>query len=670
MKNPSPAKTPGRTSTSKWRHLAGRISYGRLLPVIVLLVLVLLLTTILFNNLLATRISREYGEIATSLHKVSILYGKMDLSTRVFTNIQGQISADAALSEDKLHTLRTAYATHHFQYFDHLAQMQTRLERIHVIAHEWMQHPLIRRLAVDPTFDTRVEALLEIVQELSRDASTALPPADSFDMLSTEILGPTQERLPDLVESLHNSNADNTFESADRTLFQVNMVMTTLFLVVLVLAMLLYRLLHHGILYVEKGLNLMNSHRYDPNLLPDIRPVFREEWRISKHLNDVLREQRLLEDVKREASRGYVLQDVLETLFAEIHPILSADRIGVAFIDQEHGKIIAEHGILHEGTIRLGPGFDTDIQDSSLRDIIALGEPVITEDLREQLAKKPHSQSLQLLVEEGICSNMILPLKIGGAVYAFLFISSRTPNRYTAADLQMGKMIAEELSPLLDKTFLTQTIFSRITNSFADLVDRKDNETGDHIQRMVRYSVLIAEALLEHENPAYRTTARFVRDIANNAASHDIGKVAIPDNILKKPGKLTQEEWIIMKTHATVGGDIFSSLRNSLRIFQQQFYVIAENIARYHHERWDGGGYPDGLSGQDIPLEARITAVADVFDALTSKRVYKQAWSLEASYAELERSAGSHLDPTLVSVFLSCRKEIEQIRQMTATPSP
>jgi len=204
-------------------------------------------------------------------------------------------------------------------------------------------------------------------------------------------------------------------------------------------------------------------------------------------------------------------------------------------------------------------------------------------------------------------------------------------------------------------------MFSKLATSFAELVDRKDIETGFHIQRMVAYATLIAQELIAHADPEYRLNPQVVRDIENNAAIHDIGKVAIPDSILKKPGKLDEAEWAIMKTHSAVGADILHEIRDELEIFRQNFYEVAENIARYHHERWDGKGYPEGLGGCDIPLEARIVAVADVFDAVSSKRAYKEPWPIEDTFSELANISGTHLDPVLVTLFLSKETEIREI---------
>jgi HD-GYP domain-containing protein (c-di-GMP phosphodiesterase class II) len=168
---------------------------------------------------------------------------------------------------------------------------------------------------------------------------------------------------------------------------------------------------------------------------------------------------------------------------------------------------------------------------------------------------------------------------------------------------------------------------------------------------MVKYSVAIARGLRLKKLPGYEIDRKFILEIERNASSHDIGKVGIPDSVLKKPGKLNPDEWVTMKTHAAIGADIFRDLRMGLTAFDPEFYKMAEEIARHHHEKWDGTGYPDGLKGTEIPLSARIVAIADVFDALTSKRVYKEAFSLDDSLDIIRNSRGNHLDPVIVDVF-------------------
>jgi putative two-component system response regulator len=164
----------------------------------------------------------------------------------------------------------------------------------------------------------------------------------------------------------------------------------------------------------------------------------------------------------------------------------------------------------------------------------------------------------------------------------------------------------------------------------------RDGDTGDHVDRVAQIARMLAEALGEDET--------FVRNLGLVAPLHDVGKIGVPDAILNKPGRLDPDELAIMRGHVGIGAKILAGGDSDL-------VQMAEAIAAGHHERWDGTGYPQGLAGSDIPLAARITAVADVFDALCSERPYKRAWPAEEAYAEICRCAGSHFDPACVAAF-------------------
>lgn len=182
----------------------------------------------------------------------------------------------------------------------------------------------------------------------------------------------------------------------------------------------------------------------------------------------------------------------------------------------------------------------------------------------------------------------------------------------------------------------------------AEAGDYNDTDTGVHIWRMAEYSAAIASAL--------NWKAEDSEMLKLAAPMHDTGKIGIPDNVLKKPGKLDAQEWMIMKTHSEIGYKILS--KSHTPIFQ-----MASEVARFHHEKWDGSGYPKGLSGSDIPESARIVAIADVFDALTMKRPYKEAWPVEKALEEIRNCAGTHFDPDLAEIFFSIEAEIRKIKQ-------
>ncbi len=188
--------------------------------------------------------------------------------------------------------------------------------------------------------------------------------------------------------------------------------------------------------------------------------------------------------------------------------------------------------------------------------------------------------------------------------------------------------------------------------ALAHVADSRDNETGEHLQRMRRYAQRIAEELA-FESPYSETVdRRFLEDLYRASPLHDIGKVAVPDAVLQKPGKLTPEEFEIMKRHVVVGGDTLEMARRQVGV--GTFMDMAVDIALYHHEKFNGQGYCAGLSGQAIPLSARIVALADVFDALTSRRVYKPPFLPEVAREIIIRDSGAHFDPVVVAAFLAC----------------
>lgn len=194
---------------------------------------------------------------------------------------------------------------------------------------------------------------------------------------------------------------------------------------------------------------------------------------------------------------------------------------------------------------------------------------------------------------------------------------------------------------------------------FATLVENKDDNTGGHIRRSSAYAVLIAQNLRKNEKYKNLITKDFIDNLAQSAPMHDIGKIGIPDAILQKPGKLTAEEFDTMKKHPVIGGKIIKDTFGHL--FNGEYENMAFQVARYHHEKWNGKGYPDGLSGLDIPLCARIMAVADVFDAVSAKRCYRDAMPLEECYNIILSGRGVDFDPDIVDAFMLDRDKVEEI---------
>ena len=220
-----------------------------------------------------------------------------------------------------------------------------------------------------------------------------------------------------------------------------------------------------------------------------------------------------------------------------------------------------------------------------------------------------------------------------------------------ARDLLRGQnaYLEAEVARRMADVLLVQDI---TINAFGELAETRDNETGHHIRRTQEYIRILAQHLQAHPRFSGFLNDRAIELLVKSAPLHDIGKVGIPDHILLKRGKLTAEEWAVMKTHAQQGSvAIKRALRNADR--RIDFLDMAVEIAHSHHEKWDGSGYPDGLQGDAIPLSARLMALADVFDALISRRVYKQPMPAEQARDIIAGERGRHFDPDVVEAFLA-----------------
>lgn len=191
--------------------------------------------------------------------------------------------------------------------------------------------------------------------------------------------------------------------------------------------------------------------------------------------------------------------------------------------------------------------------------------------------------------------------------------------------------------------------------ALADLAEHRDTDTGAHVRRVHDLSLAVAERLRAAGHYTDIIDAAFLDCIGLASTLHDVGKVSVPDQILRKPGRLDASEWSVMQAHTVAGGAILA--RAAALLGRQGYLAMGADIARHHHERFDGTGYPDRLSGQEIPLAARITAVADVYDALISPRPYKDAWTPERALAAMREEAGRHFDPLVLHAFLEVMAE-------------
>lgn len=214
-------------------------------------------------------------------------------------------------------------------------------------------------------------------------------------------------------------------------------------------------------------------------------------------------------------------------------------------------------------------------------------------------------------------------------------------------------------SIIKNKTRQIEHMQNKIILSFADIIENRDDSTGKHVKRTSAFVKAIVKAMKARNYYSDILDRQYIESICQSAPLHDIGKIAISDTILCKPGRLTAEEFEIMKSHTTEGGRILSETLTGIE--GENYLILAKDMAMYHHEKWNGTGYPMGLAGQDIPLCARIMAVADVFDALISRRCYKEPMPIDKAFSIIKESSGIHFEPCIVDTFLSIRHEIEEI---------
>jgi response regulator RpfG family c-di-GMP phosphodiesterase/HAMP domain-containing protein len=256
------------------------------------------------------------------------------------------------------------------------------------------------------------------------------------------------------------------------------------------------------------------------------------------------------------------------------------------------------------------------------------------------------------LTQNDLKSALILPMQNNNAeaVHTYMVFASKN-KAYQPDHIAFLSNIGAVISHVFEKTVVMENLVVAAIKGLAKLAESRDPETGDHLTRMALYSAIVAEELSHH--PAYSAiiTPAYVRDLFNFAPMHDIGKVGIADSILLKPGKLDTEERAEMERHPTIGAEVLQLAESQVAAHGRSLFKIGIEIAAAHHEKFDGTGYPAQLKGNQIPLSARIVAAADVFDALTSKRPYKEAWSVQKALDFMNEGAGQHFDPEIVNAL-------------------
>jgi len=387
------------------------------------------------------------------------------------------------------------------------------------------------------------------------------------------------------------------------------------------------------------------------------QPDWKEEALLGEQVQKVEEQLVFAQNLSQVPSLG-ILEDVIPELFSALETQLPVDRLGVAFLDNQN-NVIAETAFSKMRQIFLGPGFQTNLEKTSLVSLRCEDKPRIIPDLEKHLQENPTSKSTQLILQEGLRSSITMPICFGKKVLGFVFVSSAKKQAFSMRDATVIAQFTTTLKNTIFHSFVTQEVISATSKAFADLVEKKDFETGFHLQRVAHYSKFLAEELAK-DDPAI--SPKFIREMFWFSPLHDIGKVGIPDQILLKPGRLTPEEFDVMKTHVSMGESVLDQMnQNLLSLTTTHFLDTAVAIIAGHHEKFDGSGYPRGLKGQNIPLAGRIVAIADVFDALTTERPYKPPFSFERSVSIIREGVGKHFDPKIAGIFLENLDTVKHI---------
>ncbi len=346
------------------------------------------------------------------------------------------------------------------------------------------------------------------------------------------------------------------------------------------------------------------------------------------------------------------LHGVLRGFFPDIA------RVAVALYDAKTGT--AGTFLSHEDRPTPLAAYEAPVDEApSLRRVFRSRRIRVVNDM--DIFAKGSREHTKALRDGGFKSGAAFPVVVEGRVEGFVFFNSRRKHAFAPADLPLLEVFARLAADAATARLNSARMLRAALRTVSGMVHFRDIETGNHLDRMARYSRVIAQELARSGRRGFDDER--VQYIEDFAPLHDVGKIGIPDRVLLKPGPLTKSERRLMQTHAVKGRRIVDSI---LRNFGEASLARAnalKEIAQHHHEALDGSGYPDHLRGRKICIEARIVAVADVFDALTSERPYKPAWTTTRAFAMLRRLSRTRLDRDCVRALIRRRREVERIRR-------
>jgi len=355
------------------------------------------------------------------------------------------------------------------------------------------------------------------------------------------------------------------------------------------------------------------------------------------------------------------LDEIIKFIYEEFNDLLPIDWVAMLRMDVSKQQMLVGHIYSKE--------------EQSLRegDVISISHPVIQkvfdekkvisfDNLKEELKKYNGADDFFInLVQMEMKSLIVFPLSISGEERALLVFATHEEDAYRTSHRELLTNITSQVSHAFDRSIGMESLVVSAVEGLAKLAESRDPETGDHLIRMSLYSYILAQELYNEGVYQGEYKSSYARHVYHFAPMHDIGKVGVEDSILLKPGKLTDEEWVEMKKHPAIGADVLRRCESQVNQAGYSMFKIGIEIAEGHHEKYDGSGYPYQKKGDEIPLSARIVALADVFDALTSRRPYKEAWTVEKAIALIDDESGKHFDPDVVKAFKSALPKIMEV---------
>ena len=361
-------------------------------------------------------------------------------------------------------------------------------------------------------------------------------------------------------------------------------------------------------------------------------------------------------DVLEELNKSAPLSEKLRythSVLKQRHDFL--DRIAVAIHDGQSDLL--KTFIYSGGSSTMLTNYEFSLsQAGSLLEIVRTGQPRVVNDL--SIFAAGHHEHTRQIAAGGFGSSYTMPMYLNGVFFGFVFFNSYRTGGFRPEVLHDLDLFGHLVSLMVISGLTTFRTMLATLRAARNITSSRDLETGAHLDRMAHYARLIAVTLAA----AHRFDDEFIEHVFLFSPLHDIGKIGVPDHILRKPNRLTPEEFEIMKSHVAKGRQIIDAILQDFGLDSIRHADIMRNIASYHHEAMDGTGYPNGLSGDTIPIEARIIAVADIFDALTSRRPYKSGWSNDEAFAMLRELAGLKLDKECVEALIGNRDAIEKIQ--------